>query len=103
MRAKPFSRPPLIGAIELPEQHSQARFNQLVLRLEAEIGSDTGLSVAKECDLLGRIEVQRTDFVLDTLDGAVTLGEAVVRDPNLAIPLVVWSDAARAVGGRGFG
>jgi hypothetical protein len=82
MRAKPFSRPTLIAAIELLEQHSQARFNQLVLRLglEAEIGSDTGLSVAKKCDLLGRIVVQSTDLVLDTLDGTMTLGEAVVRE-----------------------
>jgi len=82
MRAKPFSRPTLIAAVELLEQHSQARFNQLVLRLglESDVSSDTGLSVAKKCDLLGRIVAQRTDVVLDTLDGTMTLGEAVVRE-----------------------
>jgi hypothetical protein len=82
MRAKPFSRRTLIAAIELLKQHSQARFNQLVFRLglESEIGSDTGLSVAKKCDLLGRIVVQRADLVLETLDGTMTLGEAVVRE-----------------------
>jgi hypothetical protein len=82
MRAKPFSRPTLIAAIELLEQHSQARFDQLVLRLgpEAEIGSDTGLGIAERCDLLGRIVVQRADLVLETLGGTMTLGEAVVRD-----------------------
>lgn len=63
------------------EQHSQARFNQVVLRLglEDEISSSTGLSVAKKCDLLGRIVVQRAETVLDTLDGSMTLGEAVIR------------------------
>ena len=33
MRTKPFSRPTLIGAVELLEGHSQARFNEMVLRL----------------------------------------------------------------------
>lgn len=36
MRAKPFSRPTLIAAVELLEGHSQARFNQMVLRLGLE-------------------------------------------------------------------
>jgi hypothetical protein len=57
MRAKPFSRPTLIAAVELLEGHSQARFNQMVLRLglEDEIGSGTAVSVAKTCDILGRV------------------------------------------------
>lgn len=82
MRPKPFSRPTLIAAIELLEGHSQARFNQMVLRLglEDEIDSGTALSVAKKCDILGRIVVQRSDQVLDTLDGTMTLGEGVVRE-----------------------
>lgn len=81
MRSAPFTRPTLIAAVELLEQHSQARFNQVVLRLglEDEIPSSTSLSVAKKCDLLGRIAVQRADATLDTLDGNMTLGEAVVR------------------------
>ncbi|WP_206543643.1 hypothetical protein [Sphingomonas sanguinis] len=82
MRAKPFSRPTLIAAVELLEGHSQARFNEMVLRLglEDEVGSGTGVSVAKKCDMLGRIVVQRSDQVLETLDGSMTLGEAVVRE-----------------------
>lgn len=81
MRTVPFTRPTLIAAVELLEQHSQARFNQVVLRLglEDEISSNTGISVAKKCDLLGRIVVQRAETVLDTLEGRMTLGEAVVR------------------------
>ncbi len=81
MRSTPFTRPTLIAAVELLEQHSQARFNQVILRLglEGKIPSSTGLSVAKKCDLLGRIVVQRAEAVLETLDGNMTLGEAVVR------------------------
>ena len=81
MRSAPFTRPTLIAAVELLEQQNQGRFNQVVLRLglEDEISSSTALSVAKKCDLLGRIVVQRVGSVLETLDGTMTLGEAVVR------------------------
>lgn len=42
MRSVPFTRPTLIAAVELLEQHSQSRFNQMVLRLglENEISTD---------------------------------------------------------------
>ena len=81
MRSAPFTRPTLIGAVEMLEQHSQARFNQVVLRLglEDEISSSTTISVTKKCDLLGRIVVPRFGTVLDTLDGSMTLGEAIIR------------------------
>ena len=81
MRSVPFTRPTLIAAVELLEQHSQARFNQMVLRLglEDEISTSTSLSVANKCALLGRIVVQRAEAVLDTLEGSMTLGEAVIR------------------------
>jgi len=81
MRSAPFTRPTLVAAVELLEQHSQARFNQMVLRLglEDEITSSTGLSVANKCALLGRIVVQRAETVSDTLEGTMTLGEAVIR------------------------
>ena len=36
MLTKPFSRATLIAAVELPEQHTQARFSQL-LRLGLEV------------------------------------------------------------------
>ncbi len=81
MRSAPFTRPTLLAAVELLELHSQAKFNQMVLRLglEDEISSSTALSVAKKCDLLARAVLQRADVILDTLDGRMTLGEAVVR------------------------
>jgi len=81
MRSAPFTRPTLVAAVELLEQHSQARFNQMVLRLglEDEISSGTSLSVANKCVFLGRIVVQRAEAVLDTLEGSMTLGEAVMR------------------------
>lgn len=55
----------------------------LRLGLENEISSNTSISVAKKCDLLGRIVVQRSETVIDTLDGRMTLGEAVVRQAAL--------------------
>jgi hypothetical protein len=94
----------MIAAVELLEKHSQARFNQLVLRLglEDEITSSTTRSVAKKCDILGRIVLQRAATVLDTLDGSITLGEAVVREaaqlmkPNSAHPLQTAFERALA-------
>lgn len=82
MRFAPFTRPTLVAAVELLEQHSQARFDQVVLRLglEDEVAAGTELSVAKKCAILGRIVVQRYDTVLDTLDGSMTLGEAIIRE-----------------------
>jgi hypothetical protein len=51
MRTTPFTRPTIIAAVEfLGERHSQARFNQMALRLglENEIPSRTDLSVSKK-------------------------------------------------------
>lgn len=85
MRAAPFTRPTLLAAVELLELHSQAKFNQMVLRLglEDEVSSSTTISIAKKCDLLGRIILQRTDTILETLDGSMTLGEALIRQAVL--------------------
>jgi hypothetical protein len=72
-----------MAAVEfLGERQSQARFNQMVLRLglENEIPFRTDLSVAKKSDLLGRVVVQRPDDVIETVDGSATLAEAVVRE-----------------------
>src|SRR5260370_23187296 len=83
MRLWPFTRSTIIAAVEfLGERLSQARFNQMVLRLglENEIPSRTDLSVSKKTDLLGRTVVQRTDDLVQTVDGSVTLAEAVVRE-----------------------
>lgn len=82
MRNKPFSRPTIVAAAEFLEGHKQAQFNQLVTRLglEQEISSDASVSVAKKADSLARIVVQRPETVLDTLNGTMTLAEAVVRE-----------------------
>jgi hypothetical protein len=45
MRAKPFSRPTLIAAVELLQGHSQARFSQMVLRLGLEEAGDKNIRV----------------------------------------------------------
>lgn len=84
MRSAPFTRPTLVAAVELLELHSQARFNQMVFRLglEDEISSSTSISVANKCALLGRMVVQRAEVVLDTLEGSMTLGEAVIRQAS---------------------
>jgi hypothetical protein len=89
MRAAPFTRPTLLAAVELLELHSQARFNQAVLRLglEDEVPQGTDLSVGKKCAILGRAILQRSDNILDTLDGSMTLAEGVVREAaQLAYP-----------------
>jgi hypothetical protein len=54
----------------------------MVLRvgLENDIPSNTGLSVAKKADLLGRIVVQRPAELVQTLEGQLSLAEAVVRE-----------------------
>jgi hypothetical protein len=82
MRAAPFTRPTILAAVELFELHTQASFDQAVLRLglENDIPSDAGLSVKKKCALLGRIVMQHSTDMLTTLDGSMTLPEAVVRE-----------------------
>jgi hypothetical protein len=71
-----------MAAGEMLERHTQASFDQMILRLglENEISASTGLSVAKKCGLVGRIIVQRTAQVIQTVEGSMTLGEAVVRE-----------------------
>src|SRR3546814_13045673 len=74
------------------------------LGLEDEISSSSSLSVANKCALLGRIVVQRTEAVLDTLEGSMTLGEAVIRqaaqlaqqDPTHALQTAFARGLARA-------
>jgi hypothetical protein len=72
----------MIAAVEMLERHSQAKFNQLVLRLglEEEIPSTTSVSVAAKCGLLGRVVLQQSTDIVQTVNGTVTLAEAVVRE-----------------------
>ncbi|MBS0248405.1 MAG: hypothetical protein JSR61_17455 [Proteobacteria bacterium] len=83
MNTVPFTRPTIIAAVAfLNEKLNQAEFNHLILRigLENEISSNTAISVAKKADLLGRIVVQRPADQVDTLEGSLSLAEAVVRE-----------------------
>ena len=79
---KAFSRVTLVAAAEVLESHSQATFNQMVVRLELEndIPANFGMSVAKKCAELARIVVRRADKPLETLEGETSLGEAVVTE-----------------------
>ncbi|KAB2737444.1 hypothetical protein [Brucella anthropi] len=82
MRNTPFTRPTLVAAVELLERHTQAQFNQMILRLglEEQVSSSTTISVANKCALLGRLIVQRADEICETLSGTISLGEAVIRE-----------------------
>jgi len=87
MRPTPFTRPTLVAATEMLEGHTQASFDQMTLRLglENEVSAGAGISVAKKCGQLGRLVVQREAAVIDTLQGRMTLGEAVVREAVLLV------------------
>jgi hypothetical protein len=83
MIAVPFTRPTIIAAVALIDRSlSQASFNHLVLRLglENDITSNTNISVSKKADVLGRIVVQHPARQVDTLEGSLSLAEAVVRE-----------------------
>lgn len=108
MRQGPFSRPTVVAATELLEQHTQARFNQMVVRLalEDEVSQDTTVSVGKKIAVLSRVVVARADQVLQTVDGPVTLAEALVREAaQLAQPVstdALHTDFLRGLARDGF-
>lgn len=82
MRPYPFTRPTIIAATELLDVHSQASINKVLLRLclETEVPLGTEVSVAKKCAMIAQAVVKRPTDVLDTLEGPMTLGEAVVHE-----------------------
>lgn len=82
MSAVPFTRPTIVAAVALLGKSGQAYFNDLALRLglENEIPFDMGLAVAKKANLLGREVLQRSHDTIDTLEGSMSLAEAVVRE-----------------------
>lgn len=88
MRQGPFSRPTVVAATELLERLTQARFNQMIVRLELEndVPLDTAVSVGKKIAVLGKVVVARADQALQTVDGPVTLAEAVVREAVQLVP-----------------
>ena len=87
MRATPFSRPTLVAASEMLERHTQAAFDQVVLRLalDDELSAGAGNSISKKCSQVGRILVALAASEIVTITGPMTLGEAVVREAILLI------------------
>jgi len=88
---------------------SQAKFDQLVLRLEQEqhISSDTSISVPKKAAQLGRRILTNGADQVRTLDGTVTLAEAAVREAvalmvNVDSPSPEQTRLLRALGLDGF-
>ena len=63
-------------------RHTQAGFNQMVmrLRLEDQIPEDFGMSVRKKCARLARLVVRDVQRPVETTQGPKTLGEAVVEE-----------------------
>lgn len=93
MRQNHFTRPTILAALAMLEARlSQAKFDQLVLRLaqEQHITSDTTISVPKKAAQLGRVILAKGTELVPTLDGTVTLTEAAVRE---AIALMVNMDS----------
>ena len=97
----PFTRPTILAAVAfLDKSLSQASFNQTVLRLglEDEITSSTTLSVSKKADLLGRIVIRRPADPVETLEGRLSLAEAVVREAVALMRREPGHDAEIALG-----
>lgn len=82
MRKAPFSRPTIVAAVRCVDLQTQGSFDHTVLRLglENDIPAGDGLSVTKKSAKLGRVVVQRPESIVETVDGNVTLAEAVVRE-----------------------
>jgi hypothetical protein len=97
----PFTRPTILAAIAfLDRSLSQASFNHMVLRLglEDEITSNTTISVSKKADLLGRIAMRRPADPIETLEGRLSLAEAVVREAVALMRREPLHDAEIALG-----
>jgi hypothetical protein len=111
MRQNHFTRPTLAAAVALLDARlSQAKFDHLVLRLglEQNISAEGSVSVSKKSAQLGRLVLVNSYQLVQTLDGTVTLAEAVVRE---AVALTVSLDGSfpeqerlvRALALDGFG
>lgn len=83
MRVHQFTRPTIAAAVAILDAHlSQAKFDQMIFRvgLETAIPFDTALSVSKKAALLAREVASRGDIIVPTIEGPVTLAEAIVRE-----------------------
>lgn len=77
------------------QRHTQASFDTMVLRLtlEDQIPEGAGHSVIKKCGLVARAVLDRPNLVVHTLDGNVTLAEALVREAvELVRPSSTWPE-----------
>lgn len=82
MKVHPFTRPTIIAAVEfLGAILSQAKFDQLIVRLgfDSEIDLGPSKSVAAKSALFARAVTQRATLIIDTVQGQMTLAEAAVR------------------------
>lgn len=82
MKLRPFTRPTIIAAIEfLAATLTQAKFDQAIVRLgfENEIELGPSKSVTAKSALLGKALMRRSEDVVATVGGSMTLAEAVVR------------------------
>jgi hypothetical protein len=83
MRVNHFTRPTIAAAVAMLDGPlNQAKFDQMIFRLglEAAIPFDTSLSVQKKAALLAREVARAGERIIPTIDGQVTLAEAVVRE-----------------------
>ncbi|OQS23539.1 hypothetical protein [Chromobacterium violaceum] len=83
MRANHFTRPTIAAAVALLDTKlTQAKFDQMVFRLglEASIPFDTSLSVSKKMAMLSREIAKAGERLISTIDGQMTLTEALVRE-----------------------
>lgn len=83
MRVNHFTRPTIAAAVAMLDGSlSQAKFDQMVFKLglENSIPFDTSLSVSKKVALLAREVARAGATIIPTIDGRVTLAEAVVRE-----------------------
>lgn len=82
MKSQPFTRPTIIAAIEfLGAASSQAKFDQIIVRLglNNEVQLASPKSVTAKSALLAQAVTQRATYVVDTVNGRMTLAEATVR------------------------
>jgi len=83
MRANHFTRPTIAAAVALLDTKlTQAKFDQMVFRLglETTIPFDTSLSVSKKIAMLAREIAKAGERLIPTIDGQMTLTEALVRE-----------------------
>jgi len=98
LKTRPFTRPTIIAAVEfLGAALTQAKFDQVIVRLglNAEIPLASLKSVTAKSALLAQAVVQRPAQLVDTVDGQMTLAEAVVRTAvEASNPEYAWPEQA---------